>query len=694
MRETGPTSDRDKYDADEDPLVELARIVSEDVGFSGRMTPKPKIERAAPTIDPDALSSDLEAELMQELETSFSARAAPRVPVEPSVSAEPDSSDAIEESEDQPEPMESMRAAQVEESPEPQRIEQTEPPDRDDPDDLLRSIEQQLSQFERRVRSDSFADEGDTLRSDEDVELEPRDDWRDAPQPTPVQSEYRFRGPAGVDRERRAVHEDDVAEERLEVPTSVADAGEPIARAASLADEADYEYAEEQSAAAGETVAGDEEVEREGWAASERGEETRAEHGVADLANLEAELSRELDPAYAGEDARWPEAEAAPEDRLHVTAAAAVIAPEHRMRPPPRPAQPQRARSARGLVTAAAILIVVGLGGAAAMYFRSVEQSPAGPPPVIAAQEGPVKIEPAPAQSGGSAEETVGEAVYNRVAGRSSDAQENVVEGAEEPREIERIVPPLRPGSDEPEATEEGQDVAMRADAGAPPAAGTPSADEEFGPRRVTTYVVRPDGTIVATGEATGSGGAPSPSGQDMAAAQTEAMEPKPVETVVIDEPRTAGTPASPAPALESAPPAEAPPAVEEEPMEEEADTAAEIAALEPLEPEPAAEPAAVDELQEAMAPAPEPTAPTAASGYVVQISSQASQEAAEATFAGLQRRYPSILSELKANIQRADLGERGIYYRVRVGPWADRTDAIDVCEALKTAGADCYVTQ
>ena len=44
--------------------------------------------------------------------------------------------------------------------------------------------------------------------------------------------------------------------------------------------------------------------------------------------------------------------------------------------------------------------------------------------------------------------------------------------------------------------------------------------------------------------------------------------------------------------------------------------------------------------------------------------------------------------------IQEADLGTKGLYYRVRVGPWASRDDAIKVCEALKAAGGNCFVTQ
>src|SRR5690606_19904247 len=87
------------------------------------------------------------------------------------------------------------------------------------------------------------------------------------------------------------------------------------------------------------------------------------------------------------------------------------------------------------------------------------------------------------------------------------------------------------------------------------------------------------------------------------------------------------------------------------------------------------------------------PTAP-AGTGYLVQLSSQRTEEQARASFADLQRRFGSVLGQLEADIQQADLGEKGIYYRVRVGPWATRGEAIEVCESLQAAGGSCFVAQ
>jgi cell division septation protein DedD len=86
-------------------------------------------------------------------------------------------------------------------------------------------------------------------------------------------------------------------------------------------------------------------------------------------------------------------------------------------------------------------------------------------------------------------------------------------------------------------------------------------------------------------------------------------------------------------------------------------------------------------------------TAPAAvpAGGVLVQISSQRTEDAARATYKDLQARYPAILGRYDVNIQRADLGDRGIFYRVRVGPFS-QADAQHLCDDLRSAGGDCVL--
>lgn len=90
-----------------------------------------------------------------------------------------------------------------------------------------------------------------------------------------------------------------------------------------------------------------------------------------------------------------------------------------------------------------------------------------------------------------------------------------------------------------------------------------------------------------------------------------------------------------------------------------------------------------------------EPAAPAAApaGSAFVQVSSQRSQEAALSAFASLQRKFPNILGGLAPDVQRADLGAKGVYYRVRV-PQPTREEAAALCSSLKAAGADCLLAK
>lgn len=94
--------------------------------------------------------------------------------------------------------------------------------------------------------------------------------------------------------------------------------------------------------------------------------------------------------------------------------------------------------------------------------------------------------------------------------------------------------------------------------------------------------------------------------------------------------------------------------------------------------------------VQTAAAPsAAAPAAAPAAGGeqFVVQVAARQSQTAALAAFADLQQRYPSLLNSYRPIIQRADLGDKGVWYRLRVGPMSEKTAAASLCEKLKSAG-------
>jgi hypothetical protein len=94
------------------------------------------------------------------------------------------------------------------------------------------------------------------------------------------------------------------------------------------------------------------------------------------------------------------------------------------------------------------------------------------------------------------------------------------------------------------------------------------------------------------------------------------------------------------------------------------------------------------------MAAAPPPAASSngGAGGYMVQISSQRSEADAQASYRAMQSKFPNVLGSRTAAIRRADLGEKGIYYRALVGPFAAAEDAGQLCSSLKSAGGQCVV--
>ncbi|MFG1400543.1 SPOR domain-containing protein [Xanthobacter sediminis] len=79
---------------------------------------------------------------------------------------------------------------------------------------------------------------------------------------------------------------------------------------------------------------------------------------------------------------------------------------------------------------------------------------------------------------------------------------------------------------------------------------------------------------------------------------------------------------------------------------------------------------------------------------FVVQVASQRSEADALGSWKALQTRYPNLLGSYAASVKKADLGDRGIYYRAQVGPFASKDQANELCQALRAQGGDCMVTK
>ena len=86
------------------------------------------------------------------------------------------------------------------------------------------------------------------------------------------------------------------------------------------------------------------------------------------------------------------------------------------------------------------------------------------------------------------------------------------------------------------------------------------------------------------------------------------------------------------------------------------------------------------------------PAAAPAAGGYAVQVTSQRSEAEAQTEFKSLQAKFPGQLGSRQPIIHRADLGEKGTFYRALVGPFASSEAAAAMCSNLKAAGGSCIV--
>ncbi len=74
-----------------------------------------------------------------------------------------------------------------------------------------------------------------------------------------------------------------------------------------------------------------------------------------------------------------------------------------------------------------------------------------------------------------------------------------------------------------------------------------------------------------------------------------------------------------------------------------------------------------------------------------MQVTSQRSEADAQASYKSLQAQFPSVLGSRQPVISRADLGDKGTYYRAQI-PFQSQSEASEFCSSLKAAGGQCVV--
>ena len=75
---------------------------------------------------------------------------------------------------------------------------------------------------------------------------------------------------------------------------------------------------------------------------------------------------------------------------------------------------------------------------------------------------------------------------------------------------------------------------------------------------------------------------------------------------------------------------------------------------------------------------------------YVAQVAALQSEASVNPAWARLSSRAPQLFESARLDVERADLGARGIYYRVRAGYFADRANATRFCDRIRRMGQDC----
>jgi sporulation related protein len=319
-------------------------------------------------------------------------------------------------------------------------------------------------------------------------------------------------------------------------------------------------------------------------------------------------------------------------------------------------APPSRRRL--GIMAIAGVLVLAVIGTAGAFGYRVLFGSSGSSkvPPVIKADTGPSKIVPATNAKDGQSSKLITDRVNER--GQS----EKLVSREEQPL-------------DKPTTVVLSQNTPQ-------PLVGSGVLASE--PKKIRTIAIHPDQPVVAdAAQPSGAlvSNAPvrsaSPASPVRAAPPVQTARGAPPDNATVDSEQEA--PSAPAP-RPSPSVRQAAPASTNAPLSLNPDAAPTRA---PAAARPAAAPTHI-------ASAPPQTAQS--SGSYVQVSSQRSEAEAEAAYRSLQAKFPTQLGGRSAQVHKADLGAKGIYYRAMVGPFANAAEASQLCASLKAAGGQCLI--
>ena len=85
---------------------------------------------------------------------------------------------------------------------------------------------------------------------------------------------------------------------------------------------------------------------------------------------------------------------------------------------------------------------------------------------------------------------------------------------------------------------------------------------------------------------------------------------------------------------------------------------------------------------------------PARGGGVRLQLGSVRSEDLARSEWERIKRKNPDLLGELSASAIRADLGDKGVYYRIQTGPVGDLAAADRICGELKERNVGCILVR
>lgn len=95
--------------------------------------------------------------------------------------------------------------------------------------------------------------------------------------------------------------------------------------------------------------------------------------------------------------------------------------------------------------------------------------------------------------------------------------------------------------------------------------------------------------------------------------------------------------------------------------------------------------------------PEPDPPAPDPVGGeslmHAIHLASYRTQQNAVAGWQSLQALFPDLMLDREARIESADLGSRGVFLRLKAGPFLTGAEARAACAEIEAAGGWCAVT-